>query len=88
MRSSLQLPRFYSPMFLTLTAASAVCQIRHNMEIVPWPLNTVFTCGMGEHELEPGQQKTVEVEDEDCLYLDQVIQEGCKCGSGACTHQA
>lgn len=44
-----------------------------------------LTCGMVEHELEPGQQKTIEVEDEDCMYLDQAVQEGRKCGSEACS---
>lgn len=45
-----------------------------------------FTCGMGEYKLEPRQKVAIEVEDGDCIHIDQV--EGCKCESEACTCQA
>lgn len=31
-----------------------------------------FCCGEKEYELEPGQEITIEVKDEDCMYLDTV----------------
>jgi hypothetical protein len=35
-----------------------------------------FCAGMKEYELEPGQEVTIEVEDEGCMYFDQVTLEG------------
>jgi hypothetical protein len=35
-----------------------------------------FCCGEKEYELEPDQQVTIEVEDEDCMYFDQVVEAG------------
>jgi hypothetical protein len=31
-----------------------------------------FCCGEKEYELEPDRQVTIEAEDEDCMYFDQV----------------
>lgn len=35
-----------------------------------------FCVGVKEYELEPEQEATIEVDDEGCMYLDQVTREG------------
>lgn len=36
------------------------------------PVAIEFCCGQKEYELEPEQEITIEVQDEDCLYLDTI----------------